>query len=147
MSTELPFLEGQFDAFFNSLWWSLDEKFGKARKSHRKKSFFSSSVGSVWRIWDNVILRLALAASAPYLLGIFIPVAAPGNVALKTLVVCIVGPWLYRIWIYNPFFDPLRHLPEAKAALPRASLIVGPLAIWTWSGYSKRRCNSFQVSS
>ena len=35
MSTELPFFEAQIDAFSNTMWWSLDHKFGRLIRPRR----------------------------------------------------------------------------------------------------------------
>jgi hypothetical protein len=117
MSTELPFIEAQIDAFTNTIWWSLDEKFGRViRPSIRQNpSIFTLASGHIQRTWDSVSMRLTLAFVLPYIFRYVMTVENPFRLGLGLVGFCIVWPWIYQIFIYSWFLDPLRHLPAPKA--------------------------------
>ena len=113
-------LEAQADALFNTIWWTMDQKFGR---TNRLKAFVPDSVMGRFRrqarmIWDTVWLRVVLAYSLPYVLGWFVEVEDPANLGRRLVLCSVFGPWIYHIFIYTWFLDPLRHLPGPKVFSP-----------------------------
>ena len=112
MSTELPFLEGQVDALTNTIWWSLDRRFGQAR---RRASEDQNSLNAIVPgIWDSFAMRTCLLGATPYVLRPFVPIENPLKLGIILIVLSTLVPLLYSIFIYTPFLDPLRHLPHLK---------------------------------
>jgi hypothetical protein len=137
MSTEISFIEGQVDALINSIWWNLDEKYGRTTLSNNPNpSFLTTMLDTLHHAWDTLLLRLTLAFVAPYVLRLFTLVEDPFRVGMKLVTFGLVWPWIYRIFIYNMFLDPLRHLPGPKV-LPQYPTDTGSLAIRPWSRNSK----------
>jgi hypothetical protein len=115
MSTELPFFEGQADALINTIWWGLDHRFGgQARK--RASEDPNSLNAIILRKFDSVAFRVCVVGSIPYLLRPLFPTETPFRWAIILIALYILGPWLYSIFIYTPFLDPLRHLPHLKVS-------------------------------
>jgi hypothetical protein len=119
MSTDLPFLEAQLDALTNTIWWSLDQKFGRVARPSNPPTVLSR----VQQIWDSVFYRLSIALIVPYALYYSeisfagVVVERPLRVVCWLWTVCILGPWIYQIFVYSLFLDPLRRLPGPKVYL------------------------------
>jgi hypothetical protein len=123
MSTETSFIEGQLDALINSIWWNLDEKYGRTTHSNNPNpNLLTTILDTLHQAWDTLLLRLTLAFVAPYILGLFTVIEDPFRVGMKLVTFGLLWPWIYRIFIYNMFLDPLRHLPGPKV-LPLNPLI------------------------
>lgn len=118
MSVELPFFEAQIDAFLNTVWWTLDEKFGRTArpKVRENPTFLTDIIDGLVQIWDSVVARLSIAFFTPYILRYIGVIKDPMWVSLRLGLFCIVWPWIYQIFIYVPFLDPLRHLPGPKVS-------------------------------
>lgn len=140
MTTELPFLEAQLDAFTNSIWWSFDEKFGRTTrpKVHENPTLVTATGDFLQRIWDSVALRLVLAFAVPYSLRYLMVIKDAFSIGLGLAAFCIVWPWIYQIFIYTRFIDPTRHLPGPRVSYPyRSTDNIGTLACRSWSWCSK----------
>jgi hypothetical protein len=126
MSIELPFIEGQIDAFTNTMWWSLDHKFGRLIRPPARKNpnILTTTIDHLQGIWDSVVTRLSLAFIIPHVLRVFITVENPFRVGWYLVCFCIAWPWIYEIFIYTWFLDPLRKLPAPKASHVCASFDV-----------------------
>lgn len=116
MSTDLPYIEGHIDALANTVWWTLDLKFGRLVRHQFSShpSFLTSVIDHLQRIWDSVAIRLALTIIFAYVFHYIFAVQHPLQLALKFIVICLTAPWLYQILIYTHFLDPLRNLPGPK---------------------------------
>jgi hypothetical protein len=116
MSTDLPYIEGHIDALANTVWWTLDLKFGRLVhpqfSSH--PSFLTTTIDHLQRVWDSVAFRLALTIIFTYAFHYIFAIQHPFQLALKCIVICLTAPWLYQIFIYTNFLDPLRNLPGPK---------------------------------
>lgn len=112
------YLEGQFDALIKSIWWIVDEKLGRmAHPAIRgNRNIITNTFDCLEHLWDTVTIRLTLAVVAPYVLHYLHYIGSPSGLAIRLLIFGLVWPWVYRIVIYNPFLDPLRHLPGPKVA-------------------------------
>lgn len=119
MSTELPFVEAQIDAFVNTMWWSLDQKFGRLirRRRPENRNTLIAAIDQLEQIWDSVATRLSIAFTLPYILQYVDVVENPFRVGMGLVGFCIVWPWVYQIFIYTRFLDPLRHLPAPKVTI------------------------------
>jgi len=119
MSTDLPFFEAQVDALVNTIWWTLDEKFGRiARPRFRSNpSLLTKTHDDLQRVWDSVAMRLSLAFFFPHFLKSFVDIERPYQIGMILLGFCVVWPWVYSILIYTPFLDPLRKLPAPKVLI------------------------------
>jgi hypothetical protein len=119
MSTELPFVEAQIDAFSNTMWWSLDQKFGRVIRPriYENPNILSRVVDQLQQIWDSVAIRISIAFAIPYVLRYFVFVENPFRVGMGLVGFCIVWPWVYQIFIYTWCLDPLRHLPGPKVPI------------------------------
>lgn len=119
MSTDLPFLEGQIDALVNTIWWTIDRKYGHVARPPIRESpnIFVQIFDQIERIWDSVATRLTLAFAVPYVLQYATAVENPFRMGIWLVGLCIVLPWVYHIFIYTPFIDPLRHLPSPKVLM------------------------------
>jgi hypothetical protein len=138
MSTELPFVEAQLDALTNTIWWTLDQKFGRVARPLSPPTMLSR----LQQIWDSLYDRLSIALGAPYLLAAFDMCERPGRLVLWLWTLCLLGPWIYQIFVYAKFLDPLRKLPGPKVShRSNARLILGTLVIWLGLGCPQRRCN------
>lgn len=112
MSTELPFVEAQLDALTNTIWWTLDQKFGRVTRPLSPPTILSR----LQQIWDSLFYRLSIATVVPYLLSLFDKCHRPGRMAVWLWGLCILGPWVYQIFVYSWFIDPLRRLPGPKVS-------------------------------
>jgi hypothetical protein len=131
MSTQISFMEGQFDALVNSMWWNLDEKYGRTSHSNNPNpNLLTPFLNTLRHAWDTLLLRLTLVFVAPYILGLFTVIEDPFYVGLKLVTFGLLWPWIYRIFIYNMFLDPLRHLPGPKVSFQNpaysGSLVIRP---------------------
>jgi hypothetical protein len=138
MSTELPFVEAQLDALTNTIWWTLDQKFGRVARPLSPPTVLSR----LQQIWDSLFYRLSIALGIPYLLAVLGMCERPGRLAVWLWTLCLLGPWIYQIFVYAKFLDPLRKLPGPKVS--RSSnmfLILGTLVVWFGFGRPQRRCN------
>ena len=120
MSTDLPFFEGQVDALVNTMWWSLDEKFGRTTRPRVRSNptTLTRTLDDFQRIWDSVAMRLSLAFFLPHFLKSFVEIESPYRIGMVLVLVCVIWPWVYSILIYLPFLDPLRKLPAPKVFTP-----------------------------
>jgi len=116
MSTDLPFLEAQVDALVNTIWWTLEEKLGRTTRPpiRHNPSLVTKTLDDLTRIWDSVAMRTSLAFFFPHFLKSFVEIDKPYRMSVILVLFCIVCPWIYQIFIYLPFLDPLRHLPSPK---------------------------------
>lgn len=116
MATELPFIEGHIDAFVNTMWWALDQKFGRLIRPPVRENPSTSAIAidHLQQIWDSVATRLSVALILPYVLRYVMVVENPLRVGFGLVGFCIVWPWVYQIFIYTWFLDPLRKLPAPK---------------------------------
>ena len=121
MSTELPFVEAQIDAFVNTMWWSLDQKFGRVIRPpcRENPNGLITAVDRLQQVWDSVATRLTIAFALPYILRYVVVVENPFRVGVGLIGFCILWPWIYQIFIYTRFLDPLRHLPGPKVSIIR----------------------------
>jgi hypothetical protein len=119
MSTELSFVEAQIDAFVNTMWWSLDQKFGRLirPRCRENRNILIAAIDQLEQIWDSVATRLTIAFTLPYILQYFDVVENPFRIGMGLVGFSIVWPWVYQIFIYTRFLDPLRHLPAPKVPL------------------------------
>src|SRR5579871_4411764 len=108
MSTDLPYIEGHIDALANTIWWALELKFGRLAHARTglRPNFFTVVINWFRRIWDSVAIRLVLAVVLPYILHYILDIQNPSQLALGFLIVSLISPWIYQIFIYNPFLDP-----------------------------------------
>ena len=120
MSTDLPFVEAQIDGFLNTMWWSLDQNFGRlTRRPFRENpNTLITAVDQLQRIWDSVATRLSVAFALPYIVRHIVAIESPFRVGMGLVGFCIVWPWIYQIFIYTRFLDPLRDLPGPKVYIP-----------------------------
>ena len=136
MSTDLPFLEAQLDALTNTVWWTLDHKFGRVARPLSPPTLFSR----VQQIWDSVFYRLIIAIIVPFawhysgisLAGVV--VERPGRVVSWLWAGCLLAPWLYQIFVYSWFLDPLRRLPGPKVCLMQLQVDARDTgsSVWDW---------------
>ena len=120
MSTDLPFPAAQVDALINTIWWTLDERFGRTTRPpiRRDPSLLTRALDDCTRLWDSLVMRLSLAFFLPHFLQSFVEIEKPYRTSLILVLFCVVWPWVYQIFIYLPFLDPLRHLPSPKVCFP-----------------------------
>ena len=120
MSTDLPFLEAQLDALANTIWWSLEEKLGRTAHPpiRHNPSLVIRALDNLTWLWDSVAMRTTLAFLFPHFLKRFVEIDKPYQLSVILVLFCVVWPWIYQIFIYIPFFDPLRHLPSPKVVSP-----------------------------
>jgi tetrahydromethanopterin S-methyltransferase subunit E len=116
MSTDLPYIEGLIDALANTIWWTFDLKFGRLARPRvrRHPNFFTIVIDHVQRIWDSVAMRLVIATISPYIMQYIFDIRHPFRLVLNLVVLSLTWPWIYQIFIYTWFLDPLRRLPGPK---------------------------------
>ena len=105
-------MEAQLDALLNTIWWTLDQKFGRVARPLSPPTITSR----LQQIWDSLFYRLSIALAIPYVLRLWNLCARPGKVALWLWSLCLLGPWIYQIFVYSKFLDPLRKLPGPEVS-------------------------------
>ena len=112
-------LEDQADALLSTFWWHADQKYG--RTTRLEASIPRTTLGRIYRqarlIWENLLLRMALFYTLPYVLSVSVELERPGRLGGQLALLSFLAPWFYHIFIYTWFLDPLRHLPGPKVII------------------------------